>query len=161
MMIRWLALLFLFVPLAAHAQTAQVVAACSVPNSTYPVGSTQPITMDTTGRLCSGGAGPGGSFLITPGPRTIIPLDVSSVTTGGTAVTALAAGHAMAGGFVETANVAGICVDQHTAAGTVTGTPSTTACVATNVPFYIVPSAGAVSVNSSASSVSFGGEGLN
>jgi hypothetical protein len=96
-----------------------------------------------------------------PGPRTIIPLDVSSVTTGGTAVTALTAGHATAGGFISTNNAAGLCVDQHTTAGTATGTPSTTVCVAVNVPFYLVPTAAAVSVNSSGSGVALGGEGLN
>ena len=91
---------------------------------------------------------------------TIVPLDVSSVTTGGTAVTALNAGHATAGGFIVTANAAGICVDQRTTAGTATGTPSSTTCVAQNQVFNLVPNPGAVSVNSTASSVPFGGEGL-
>ena len=95
---------------------------------------------------------------IKPGPVNPTAPKVNVVTTGGVAVTAFAAGQATAGGWVATANSAGICVDQVTTAGTATGTPSTTGCVAANVPFYLVPSTNAVSVNSSASSVTFGGE---
>lgn len=95
-----------------------------------------------------------------PSTRTIVPLDVSAIGTGGTAVTALTAGHATAGGKLVTANAAGLCVDQHGTAGTVTGTPSTTMCVPQNVVFDLVPSAGAVSVNSTAAAA-IGGEGLN
>jgi hypothetical protein len=122
-------------------------------------GGSDTTTLNITGGtgLCSGFGGGGGGATVT---RTIVALDVSSVTTGGTAVTALATGHATAGGYLVTANAAGICVDQVTTAGTVTGTPSTTACVAQNQPFYLVPANHAVSVNSSASTVSFGGEGL-
>lgn len=115
-------------------------------------------------------ASPGNPFPVTgtvtgtvttkPGPYTIVPLDVATVTTGSTAVTALTAGHATAGGFIMTANAAGICVDQHTTAGTATGTPSTTTCVPQNLVFSLVPSVSAVSVNSTASSVALGGEGL-
>ena len=94
-------------------------------------------------------------------PYKIIPLTVSTVTTGGTAVTAIAATGARCGGYLVTSNAAGICVDQTTTAGTVTGTPSTTSCVAANTPFYLVPSVNAVSVNSPSSSVNFAGEGLN
>jgi len=91
---------------------------------------------------------------------TVVPLDVGTVATGGTAVTALAAGHATAGGFVGTSNAAGICVDQYQTAGTVTGTPSTTWCVYPGQPYALVPSTHAVSVNSTASGVSIVGEGL-
>lgn len=93
--------------------------------------------------------------------RFIIPLDAASVTVGGTAVNALKAGNARCGGWIVTSATAGICVDQTTSAGTATGTPSTTACVGQNVPFYLVPSANAVSVNSTGSSVALGGEGVN
>lgn len=101
-----------------------------------------------------------GSQVVKPAARTIIPLDVSAIVTGGTAVTALTAGHATAGGIIITANAAGICVDQHTTAGTVTGTPSTTMCVPQNIVFNLVPNSGAVSVNSTAAAA-LGGEGLN
>jgi len=124
---------------------------------------------DGAGNVCTtavpctntgGGGGGGGAVTTTPGQRTIVLLDVSTVTTGGTAVTALATGHASAGGFIVTSNAAGLCVDQYQTAGTVTGTPSSTACVAMNVPYQLVPSAHAVSVNSTASGVALGGEGL-
>ena len=91
----------------------------------------------------------------------IVPLDASTVTTGGTAVTALNATHAARGGYLVTVNTAGICVDQQTTAGTATGTPPSTACVLANQPFYLVPNGNPVSVNSSASSVIFSGEGFN
>lgn len=101
-----------------------------------------------------------GSQVVKPAARTIILLDVSAVATASTAVTALAAGHATAGGILVTANAAGMCIDQHTTAGTVTGTPSTTMCVPQNVVFNLVPNSGAVSVNATAA-IAFGGEGLN
>lgn len=91
----------------------------------------------------------------------IIPLDLSMVVTGGVAVTALNANHAVGGGFLVTANTAGICVDQQTIAGTVTGTPASTICAVQNQQINLVPSSHAVSVNSSGSSVTFAGEGLN
>lgn len=99
-----------------------------------------------------------GTVTSTPASRAIVPLDVSTVTTGGTAVTALTAGHASAGGFIVTSNVAGICVSQTGAAGSATA--GGTVCVAQNQPYTLVPSAAAVSVNSPASAVAFGGEGL-
>ncbi|MDR3533957.1 MAG: hypothetical protein P4L90_25755 [Rhodopila sp.] len=103
------------------------------------------------------GGGSSGSVTTKPTPLTIVPLDASSVTG---ATTVLTTGHATAGGFLVTANAAGICVDQQTAAGTVTGTPSSTVCVPQNTPFQLVPNSHAVSVNSTASGVAVGGEGL-
>lgn len=94
-------------------------------------------------------------------PGGSVPLDVATVTTGGTAVTALnACNSASAGGWVATSNPAGICVDQFTTAGTSTGTPSTTYCLAPNQPFYLAPSIKAVSVNSTASGVLISGQGV-
>lgn len=102
-----------------------------------------------------------GQVAVQPTPRTLVPLDIATVSTGGTAVTALNAGHATAGGSLMTANSAGICVDQIAAnAGTVTGTPSSTQCVGQNVLFNLVPSNRAVSVNSTGSNVLFAGQGL-
>lgn len=100
-----------------------------------------------------------GDVTTNPGSRAIIPLDASTVTTGGTAVTALSAGHAASGGYLVTSNSAGICVDQNATAGTVTGTPATTVCVLPYQTYAITPSPNAVSVNSSVSAVSFGGQG--
>ena len=116
-------------------------------------------TSASTAAVVQGATG-GVSLGTKPGSLTIVPLDVSSVTTGSIAVTALATGHAAAGGWLATANVCGICVDQVTTAGTATGTPSTSACVGANQPFYLVPNGHAVSVNSACSGVSFAGEGL-
>jgi hypothetical protein len=118
-------------------------------------GTTQNIstTDDTSGNCQS-------NVVTTPNSRVVVPLDVATVTTGSTAVNALSAGHATAGGFLITTNAAGICVDQHTTAGTVTGTPSSTICVAQNQVYQLVPNTGAVSVNSTASGVSIAGEGL-
>lgn len=120
-----------------------------------------PNTPSSTFWLAQGATdGSGNGCVVTaPRPLTIVPLD--AVVTGSPgAVTALNPGHATAGGFLSTANAAGICVDQHTTAGTVTGAPSTTTCVEQYQAFYLVPGTGAVSVNSPGSAVSFGGEGL-
>jgi len=146
----WFALVLLS-PASVWAQTGYIrIPTCNT--ASPPQGSSQGY-MDQNGNIC-------GQAATKPGGLTIIPLDIATVTTGGTAVTALNAGHAAAGGWLATANSAGICVDQVTTAGTTTGTPSSTGCVAQNVPFYLVPSTHAVSVNSSGSSVSLGGEGL-
>jgi hypothetical protein len=93
-----------------------------------------------------------------PGSLQIVPLDISAVTTGGVAVTALNAGNAAAGGWVVTSNAAGICVNVNGAAGTATAGDTT--CVAANQAYYIPPTSHPVSVNSSASSVNFGGNGF-
>lgn len=93
---------------------------------------------------------------------TVIALDVSTVTTGGTAVTALSAGHATAGGILI--NPAGasvsLCINQlATASGTTTA--GSLICIAAGQQYNIIPSASAVSVISSDSSHPFGGYGLN
>jgi cyanophycinase-like exopeptidase len=87
-----------------------------------------------------------------------VSLRIASVTTGGTAVAALNAGDAVCGGFIVTANAAGMCVNQNGAAGTASS--GDTVCVAQNVIFPLFPSSGAVSVNSSASTVALAGYGL-
>jgi len=104
---------------------------------------------------------PGSAVWTVPSSLVIVPLDVATVTTGGTAVNALAANHATAGGYLVTANAAGLCVDQTTTAGTVTGTPKTTVCVVQNQPYFLIPNTHAVSVNSTASGVALAGMGLN
>ncbi len=93
-----------------------------------------------------------------PGSLQIVPLDIATVTTGGTAVTALNAGNAAAGGWLVTSNAAGICVNINGVAGT--ATTGDTTCVAQNQAYYIPPTFHPVSVNSSASSVNFGGNGF-
>jgi hypothetical protein len=60
-----LLLLAAWIPAPARAQEAQVVAACGSPPPPYTsLGSVLPLTMDTTGKLCStsaGGGSPGGA----------------------------------------------------------------------------------------------------
>jgi hypothetical protein len=92
--------------------------------------------------------------------RTIVALDIATVTTGGTAVNALSAGHATAGGFIKNPENAtqNLGINQITTASGTTSNGST---------FFIVPgetfplaaSGNAVSVISSDSSHPFAGEG--
>lgn len=116
--------------------------------------------LDANGKFVQYGASSGGGSAVVPAPMNVVSLDVSSVTTGGTAVTALLATHANHGGFLVTANAAGICVNS---AGGAAGTSTSgdTICVGQNIPYSIPPTANAISVNSSASSVTFAGNGLN
>lgn len=228
-----LAALFLW-PLAAESQTipsnANVVASCGTPNTTYTANTNKPVTMDTTGKVCTGASitpsgtqdvnqknvngatinvGPGasgtgtqrvttstdstigtvttvtsatviqptaanlnatvvgtGTFAVqsamSPAARTIIPLDASSVTTGGTAVTALTAGHRTAGGFLYNPIGATInlCInEQATASGTTSAGALT--CIQPGQSYSLTPAAGAVSVITSDSTHPFSGQGLN
>lgn len=97
----------------------------------------------------------------TPGQRTQVTLDAKTVTTGGTAVTAIAIGHRTAGGFLQ--NPAGatvaLCINE---IGIATGTTSSgdTTCIPPGTPYNVAPAAGAVSVISSDSSHPFSGYGM-
>lgn len=90
---------------------------------------------------------------------TPIALDNTSVTTAGTPVNALNAGHATAGGFIHTTNAAGMYVAQIGSAGTVDG--GSTVFVPANTTYTVIPSAAAVSVNSTASATAIAGYGAN
>jgi hypothetical protein len=96
-----------------------------------------------------------------PGQRTLVALDVASVTTGGSAVNALAAGHATAGGFIYNPTVAtvALCINQIGVASGTTGSGNTT-CIQPGQTYNIVPSANAVSVISSDSTHAYSGIGL-
>jgi hypothetical protein len=95
------------------------------------------------------------------GPFTQVPLDVATVTTGGTAVTALTAGHRTAGGWIYNPSVATInlCINE---IGTASGTTSagSTTCIPPGTTYGIAPGVGAVSVISSDSAHPFSGQGL-
>jgi hypothetical protein len=97
-----------------------------------------------------------------PGPLEIVPLDVAVVTTASTPVTVLAAGEHVAGGFIVTANAAGVCISENGPAGVATGYVGTveTVCVAQNVAYPLSTSIGPVSANSTASGVNLSGYGL-
>ena len=102
-----------------------------------------------------------GPLFVKPSPLTLVPLDVAAVTTGGTAVTALTAGHRTAGGWLQNPPTASInlCINE---IGTATGTTSagSTTCVVPGQTYVLAPAAGAVSVVSSDSSHAFSGEGF-
>lgn len=103
-----------------------------------------------------------GNINVKSGPFTIVPLDISTVTTGGTAVTALNAGHRTAGGFLYNPIGATInlCINEQ---GTASGTTSAGAltCIQPGQSYTLTPAAGAVSVITSDSSHPFSGQGLN
>lgn len=118
----------------------------------------------TTGALITEAAsgGPATAVTTTPGPRTIVPLDISTVTTGGTAVTALNAGHRTAGGFLfnPVGATINLCINEQ---GTASGTTSAGAltCIIPGQAYLLAPAAGAVSVITSDSSHPFSGYGMN
>lgn len=145
---------------AAQAQTATVVANCSTVIAPYVPGSARPVTVDTNGNLCVGG-GSSVPVAIKFAPLTIVTLDVKTVTTGGTAVTALTTGHKTAGGWIQNPPSATInlCINE---IGAATGTTSSgdTTCIIPGATYNLVPSAGAVSVISSDSSHPFSGYGF-
>lgn len=113
-----------------------------------PVGPTAPVT-------------PSGGIPTASGSRTLVTLDIKTVTTGGTAVTAIAAGNRAAGGFLQNPPTATInlCVNE---IGTATGTASSgdTTCIIPGQGYVVAPAAGAVSVVSSDAAHPFSGYGL-
>lgn len=96
-----------------------------------------------------------------PASRTIVPLDISTVTTGGTAVTALNAGHRTAGGWLlnPIGATINLCINEQ---GTASGTTSAGAltCILPGQSYNLQPSGNAVSVITSDSSHPFSGMGL-
>jgi hypothetical protein len=97
-----------------------------------------------------------------PGVVQIIPLDVASVTTGATAVTALTAGHRTAGGWIlnPVGAAAPLCINE--AGGVASGTTSAGSliCIPAGASFNLAPSIMGVSVVSSDSAHPFAGEGF-
>jgi hypothetical protein len=101
-----------------------------------------------------------GNLRQTRGVVTKVPLDVATVTTGGTAVTALTAGHSTAGGWIFNPDTAtyDLCINE---IGTASGTTSagSTTCIEPNTTYAIAPGSGAVSVISADSAHAFSGMG--
>ena len=151
MKILFSALTLLVLSTGAHAQTtANRVTTCG--SGTPPAGNSS-VYMDVNGNLCG---------VSTPGQLTIVPLDAATVTTGGTAVTALAAGHRNKGGWIHNPSTASIklCInEQGTASGTSSAGPLT--CILPGQTYQIAPASGAVSVISSDSAHPFSGQGFN
>ena len=142
---------------------ANVVSACGTTNNgSYVAGTNRPATQDTNGNVCIEGGGGGGSVLTTPAPRIIVPLDISTVTTGGMAVTALNAGHRTAGGFLlnPIGATVNLCINEQTTASGTTSAAGLT-CILPGQSYTLTPAAAAVSVITSDSSHPFSGYGLN
>lgn len=96
-----------------------------------------------------------------PAPLTIISLDIQTVTTGGTAVTAIAAGNHTAGGFLQNPKGASIdlCINL-VAAASGTTSAGDLICIPPAGTFTVPPGIGSVSVVTSDSSHPFAGYGL-
>jgi len=95
-----------------------------------------------------------------PASYTLIPLSVATVTTGGTAVTALSAGQRTAGGWIL--NPIGATVNLGiNEIGTASGTTSagSTTFITPGQTYSLAPSANAVSVISADSAHAFSGMG--
>jgi hypothetical protein len=94
---------------------------------------------------------------------TLVPLDISTVTTGGTAVTALSAGHRTAGGWIfnpgGTSGTASLGINE---IGTASGTTSVgnTTFIAAGQTYTLAASTNAVSVISADSGHAFSGVGF-
>jgi hypothetical protein len=89
----------------------------------------------------------------------VTSLDVATVTTGGTAVTALTAGHRSSGGWIQNPSTAStnLCVNERGAATTTAG--GDVVCLAPGQTLVLSASPNAVSVVSSDSAHAFSGYG--
>jgi hypothetical protein len=89
----------------------------------------------------------------------VTSLDVATVTTGGTAVTALTAGHRSSGGWIQNPSTAttNLCVNERGAATTTAG--GDVVCLAPGQTLVLGASPNAVSVVSSDSAHPFSGYG--
>ncbi len=158
--LKWLLAVALFVPIAAVAQPAPGSGIATPTGTMAYVGDFQ---WNGTAWVPA----PGGSssyptsVSTTPATRTLVPLDVATVTTGGTAVTALSAGHRSAGGWLYNPSTATIslCINEtgSTASGTVS--LSSLTCIPPDRTYQLTPSANIVSVVSSDSAHGFSGYG--
>jgi len=96
------------------------------------------------------------------GPLTLVPLDVAIVTTGGTAVVALNAGHRNKGGWLHNPGsaVVTLCINEIGAASGTSSSASLT-CIAPGQNYLLAASPNAVSVVTSDSAHAFSGYGWN
>lgn len=120
------------------------------------------VQCDVNGNVKTTSTGGSSAITTTPGQRTIVPLDISTVTTGGTAVTALNAGHRTAGGFLfnPIGATINLCINEQGAASGTTSAGALT-CIIPGQAYLLAPAAGAVSVITSDSSHPFSGYGMN
>ena len=94
------------------------------------------------------------------GPVNMVPLDIATVTTGATAVTALNAGHRTAGGwlFNPSGATVDLCINEMAVASGTTSAGSLI-CIAKGTRWDLTPSPAPVSVITSDSSHPFAGMG--
>ena len=87
-------------------------------------------------------------------------LDVATVTTGGTAVTALTAGHRTSGGWIMNPSTAtaNLCINERGTATTTAG--GDVSCIAPGQTYLLAANGGAVSVVSSDGPHPFSGYGF-
>ena len=83
---------------ADNGVTATVVSSCGTPPATYNAGQSYPMTMDTTGTLCTGTGG-GSSTAVTAFPDNITPHACSIALTSGTTAQNIITGAATIHGF--------------------------------------------------------------
>ncbi len=146
----------------AHAQSvgqSRVYSSCG--GASYTAGQNAPVTQDTTGAACVPGGSSSSPSFIKPAPLTVVTLDVKTVTTGGTPVTAIAATHRTAGGIL--CNPQGATINMGiNEIGTAAGTTSSgdTTFIVPGQCYNVSPAAGAVSVITSDSAHPFSGYGL-
>lgn len=152
-------------PMLAIAQPVQYQAADGYNNTPVSAATPLPVTGTFTPSGTTTVVQPTAANLqatITPGQRTLVALDVATVTTGGTAVTALTAGHRTAGGFLNNPKAATVdlCINEIATASGTTSAGSLT-CIAPGQSYTLTPASTAVSVITSDSSHPFSGYGLN
>ena len=96
----------------------------------------------------------------TPGPMSLKALSVGTVTTGGTAVNAIASGGRMSGGWLANPSTASaaLCINEVGAAATTSS--GNTTCIAPGASYVIAPANGPVSVNASDDGHVFSGLGF-
>jgi hypothetical protein len=92
--------------------------------------------------------------------RVLIPLDTSLVAVGGSAVTALAAGHRSQGGWLQNpvGATVNLCINEIATASGTTSAGNLT-CIVPGQTYVLAPSSNAVSVVSSDSPHPFSGYG--
>ena len=111
--------------------------------------------------LLSGSAAADSVYTVS-GPLVLIPLDVATVTTGGTAVTALAAAHRNKGGWLHNPGSAtvNLCINEVSVASGTSSAGNLT-CIVPGQSYRLTASPNAVSVVSSDSAHPFSGYGWN
>ena len=91
----------------------------------------------------------------------LAPLDIATVTTGGTAVTAVAHYHRLKGGWLQNPATATtpLCINEMDAAAATTTPGGNNTCIVPGQTYLLAPSGNSVSVVSSDSAHAFSGYG--